>query len=437
MKNKAVIVALSEFHTLTRSKAFIIGIMLMPVFLVAAMAVQKFTRNATDIKDRTFVVIDHTGVIYPTIAAAAEEWNRGIAAAGEQTAPRFLPSQQTLPRGPESRDLADQARASLSDRVRKEEIYAFVEIPEDALSPDGTGAIRYHSNHPAYRTLPGWISNIVNREVVNRRFREASIDRGLVTRLTKRVEVEELGLLQRDAAGGIRAAAPVDKVRTVAIPVGMMMILLFSVMSGAPQLLNSVIEEKMSRISEVLIGSVTPFQLMLGKLAGGVAVSVLLASIYVIGATTVARRFGYGDVIHVTDIGWLFLFLVMASFMFGSIFITIGAACSDLKDAQGMMTPAMLIMMLPWMTWFAILNAPESPISVGLSLFPTASPFLMLLRIMLPPGPPMWQIALAVGLTALTSIAAVYAAGKIFRTGLLMQGKAATFGEMWKWVRAA
>ena len=69
-----------------------------------------------------------------------------------------------------------------------------------------------------------------------------------------------------------------------------------------------------------------------------------------------------------------------------------------------MMTPAMLIMMFPWMTWFAILNAPDSPISVALSMFPTNAPFLMLLRIMLPPGPPVWQIALSVVLAALTSV---------------------------------
>jgi ABC-2 type transport system permease protein len=437
MKNKAAIVALSEFNTLTRSKAFIIGILLMPVFMGIAFGVQKFTRNATDIKDRAFVVIDHTGVIYPAIAAAADEWNRGVAATGEQTAPRFLPSQHVVPRSPGASEIDDQARATLSDRVRKDEIYAFVEIPADALNPDGNGSVRYHSNHPAYRPLPGWIANVVNREIMNRRFRDAAIDRALVTRLTKRIDVAELGLLQRDASGAIRSATMVDKVRTVAIPVGMMMILLFSVMSAAPQLLNSVIEEKMSRISEVLIGSVTPFQLMLGKLAGSVAVSILLASIYIVGAMTAAQRFGYGDVIHAADIGWLFLFLFMAAFMFGAIFITIGASCSDLKDAQGMMTPAMLIMMLPWMTWFAILNAPDSPVSVGLSLFPTATPFLMLLRIMLPPGPPIWQIALSVVLTALTTMATVYAAGKIFRTGLLMQGKAATFGEMWKWVRAS
>jgi ABC-2 type transport system permease protein len=431
MTNKAAIVALSEFNTLTRSKAFLIGIMMMPVFMVIALGVQKFTRNATDVKDRPFAVVDRSGVLYPAIAAAADEWNRGVIANGAQSAPRFLPS-------PASFDEHDeQARAALSDRMRKEELYAVVEIPADAVNPDGAAAMRYYSNHPAYRTLPGWIANVLNREILNRRFRDAAIDRAVVSRLTRRVELEELGLVQRDATGAIRAAAPVDKVRTVAIPVGMMMIVLFSVMSGAPQLLNSVIEEKMSRISEVLIGSVTPFQLMMGKLAGSVAVSLLLASVYVGGGMIAARYFGYADVVRPTDIGWLLLFLVMASFMFGSIFITIGAACSDLKDAQGMMTPAMLIMMLPWMTWFAIINAPESPMSVGLSLFPTASPFLMLLRIMLPPGPPVWQIALAVVLTGLTATGAVYAAGKIFRTGLLMQGKAATFGEMWKWVRAS
>jgi ABC-2 type transport system permease protein len=431
VSNKTLIVALSEFTTLTRSKAFLIGILLMPVFMGIALGVQKFTRNATDINERRFVVIDRTGVLYPAIATAAEEWNRGAVATGVQLAPRFVPSAAMFP------EAEEQARAELSERVRKDEIYAFVEIPREALDPASSGTIRYHSNHPSYRTLPSWISNVINREIMNQRFREAAIDRALVTRLTKRTELEELGLLQRDGAGRIRAAVAVDKIRTMAIPVGMMMILLFSVMSGAPQLLNSVIEEKMSRISEVLIGSVTPFELMMGKLVGSVAVSLLLAALYISGGAAVANYMGYGDALHLSDIVWLLLFLTMASFMFGSIFITIGAACSDLKDAQGMMTPAMLIMMLPWMTWFAILNAPDSSMSLGLSLFPTAAPFLMLLRIMIPPGPPVWQILLAVVICGATTVAAVYAAGKIFRTGLLMQGKAATFGEMWRWVRAS
>jgi ABC-2 type transport system permease protein len=429
--NRALIVAVSEFTTLTRSKAFLLGLLLMPVFMGIAVGVQRFTREATDVNDRRFAVVDRTGALFAPLKAAADDWNRAARAGATQTAPLFLPTASSFEDGDE------EARAALSDRVRHDEIYAFVEIPKDALDPASTASIRYYSNHPAYRTLPGWIGNVVNREVLNRRFHDAAIDRALVIRLTKRLDVSELGLLQRDATGAIRAAAPVDKVRTVAIPVGMMMILLFSVMSGAPQLLNSVIEEKMSRISEVLIGSVTPFELMMGKLAGCIAVSLLLAGFYVFGGIGVARHFGYGDAIHAADIAWLFLFLVMASFMFGSVFITIGAACSDLKDAQGMMPPAMLMLMLPWLTWFAVLNAPDSPVSIGLSFFPTATPFLMLLRIMLPPGPPMWQIVTSVVITALASVASVYAAGKIFRTGLLMQGKAATFGEMWRWVRSS
>jgi ABC-2 type transport system permease protein len=430
MKHKALIVAVSEFNTLVRSKAFIVGLLMMPLFSGVALGVMKFTRDATDVKDRRFVVVDRTGVLYAPLKAAADEWNAGVRAGGTQTAPLFLPSPASFGE-PDA-----QARAALSDRVRRDEIWAFVEIPAGVLNPDARGEIRYYSNHPAYRPLPAWIATTINREIVNRRFRDAAVDRALVTRLTRRVDVAELGLFERDTSGAVKAAPPVDRIRTLVIPVAMMMIVLFSVMSGAPQLLNSVIEEKMSRISEVLIGSVTPFELMFGKLAGSIAVSLLLAAIYVIGGLGVLRRLGYGDVVHGGDIALLFLFLLLASFMFGSVFVTIGAACSDLKDAQGMMPPAMLVLMLPWLTWFAVLNAPDSPIAVGLSMFPTATPFLMLLRIMLPPGPPGWQVALSLALTASATVAMVYAAGKIFRTGLLMQGKAASFAEMWRWLRA-
>jgi ABC-2 type transport system permease protein len=430
MKNKALIVAVSEFTTLVQSKAFLIGLLMMPVFMGVAMGVQKFTRDATDIKDRPFVVVDRTGALFAPLKAAADEWNQASEAAGTRTQPRFLPAPGSFDPGDE------QARAALSDRVKRDEIYALVEIPADVLDPDTSSSISYYSNHPGYRVLPSWIESTLNREILNQRFRSASIDRAMVNRLTQRVEVSQLGLIERQAGGGIRAAAKVDRVRTTAIPLGMMMILLFSVMSSAPQLLNSVIEEKMSRISEVLIGSITPYELMMGKLLGSAAVSVLLAMIYVGGGVFMANRYGYGDAVRATDLAWLFLFLSMAVVMFGSIFITIGAACTDLKDAQGMMTPAMLLLMLPWLTWFSIINAPESPISIALSLFPTATPFLMLMRIAIPPGPPLWQIALGVLLTTITAIGFVYAAGKIFRTGLLMQGKAATFGEMWKWVRA-
>ena len=92
MKNKALIVAISEFTTLVRSKAFIVGLLMMPVFSLVAVGVQKFTRDATDIKDRRFVVVDRTGVLYAPLKGAADEWNAAMRAATTQTAPLFLPS---------------------------------------------------------------------------------------------------------------------------------------------------------------------------------------------------------------------------------------------------------------------------------------------------------------------------------------------------------
>jgi ABC-type Na+ efflux pump permease subunit len=209
-----------------------------------------------------------------------------------------------------------------------------------------------------------------------------------------------------------------------------------TVMSSSPQLLNTVIEEKMSRISEVLIASVTPFQLMMGKLLGSVGVSVLLSLIYFAGGIAVAYYWGYAGAITVPMVLWFVVFLVLAVLMFGSIFIAIGAACTDLKDSQNMAGPAMILVVLPLLTWMTVLRAPDGPAALALSLFPTATPFLMLLRISLPPGPPAWQIALAILLTLATVVLFVWAAGKIFRAGLLMQGKSATVPEMLRWIRA-
>src|SRR5579859_7666018 len=158
MKNKALIVAVSEFTTLTRSKAFLIGLALMPIIMAIAFGVQKFTRENVDTTDRRFVVIDRSGVLYPSIAAAAGHANQSAFEGGTQKAPRYLPVEQSF--APDDQ----AARAALSDRVRKGEIYAFVEIPPDIVDPGSNASLKYYSNHPADQALPGWIGGAVNRE---------------------------------------------------------------------------------------------------------------------------------------------------------------------------------------------------------------------------------------------------------------------------------
>ena len=423
-----LIVASSEFGTLVRSKAFMITLILMPVIMSLSVLLMRATRDAADTTDRRFAYIDRSGVAGPAIEAAASARN---ARAADGMVARFEPVAVDAAGRSD-----DQLRLELSDRVRRKEIFAFVEVPADIVSPDSPGEIRYYSNHPSYNELPQWLRLTVSQAVLAERFRAEQVDPALVARLTRPASVTSLGLFEREASGGIRAGEEVDPFRALGVPAVMMVLMFIVVMASAPQLLNSVIEEKMSRISEVLIGSVDPFHLMMGKLLGCIAVSLVLAVSYIAGGLVMGQTYGYAGAVTLPMLAWFILFLLLAVLIFGSIFIAIGAACNDLKDSQNMMTPVMLFMMVPVFTWGAVLRAPDSTLAVGLSIFPTAAPFLMLLRIALQPGPPMWQILLAVGLTSLTTVACVWAAGRIFRTGILMQGKSASVGEMIRWVKA-
>jgi ABC-2 type transport system permease protein len=433
---KALIVAQSEFVTLVRSKAFLVGLILMPVVMGSSVMLVRATKDATDMKDRTFALVDHTGVVAEPLKAVANMYNAGtpspMDAVLPRKGPRFIPV-EIKPSGGNPEEL----RLDLSNRVRKQEFFAFVEVPAEILDPASGVSIRYYSDHPSYNALPQWLRATVNAVVLNERFRRASVDRALVVRLTKQAPIDERGLFKRGTDGEIKAAEEVNAARAYGIPVAVLALMYITIMTSAPQLLNSVIEEKMSRISEVLIGSVTPFELMMGKLLGGAATSILLCAIYIAGGLIVVQYWGgYASAVTVGIVAWFLVFLTLALFIFGSLFIAIGAACNDLKDSQNMMTPVMLLVMIPVFTAGSVLRAPDGTMATVLSLVPTAAPFLMLLRISLQPGPPMWQIAASVVLMMCTALVVVWAAGKIFRTGLLMQGKSATLGEMLKWVTA-
>jgi ABC-type Na+ efflux pump permease subunit len=226
----------------------------------------------------------------------------------------------------------------------------------------------------------------------------------------------------------------VDDLERIGLPMFVLVLMFMSVMTGAMHLLNAIIEEKMSKISEVLLGSVTPVQLLLGKLLGVVAVSLLLTFVYLAGGIYALLSFGRVDLVDPVLIGWFLVYLVCAALMFGAVFLAVGSACSDLKDSQSMVQPAMMLILLAYLASFVVMQAPDSALAVGLSFVPTMTPFVMMLRMVMPPGPPLWQVlasvALLIGFTALT----VWAGARIFRVGLLMQGKPPNFPELLKWI---
>jgi ABC-2 type transport system permease protein len=404
----------------------------MPLLFSGAVFLQRMVERQTNSLSRRVAVIDDTGGLFGSLQTAADRWNRGERDTGSRVSdgPQFT-LEQVRPSGDRQAQLL-----ALSGRVRSQDLFAFVELPPGLLTGGGDQKIRYYSGAPAYRELPEWLQRTVLRDVVARRFERAHVSPMVVASLLKPIATEELGLLDRTNAGVVREAQEVDRVRTIGIPVAFMFLLFLIVVMTTPQLLNSVLEEKMSRISEVLLGAVTPFELMLGKLLASTAVSAVMTLVYLTGGAWAAHRWGYLDAVDPRMVGWFVSFLILSVLAYGSMFIAIGSACSDLRDAQNLMTPAMMMLMFPALTWTLVTRAPGSAFAVAASLFPPATPFLMLLRLALPERPPAWQVGLGFTLTLLTMLAVVWAAGRIVRVGLLMQGKAVSFGELWRWVRA-
>jgi ABC-2 type transport system permease protein len=206
------------------------------------------------------------------------------------------------------------------------------------------------------------------------------------------------------------------------------------IMVGATPAMQGIVEEKGQRIAEVLLGSVTPFQLMAGKLLGVIGVALTMATVYMVGGYVVADRYGVAGMLTPALLAWFAVMLVLALLIFGSLFIAVGAAAADIKDTQTLLMPIMLIACLPFFALGSIMQDPNGKVAVACSFFPFATPMLLVARQSVPPGVPLWQMAAGIALVLVTTLGCVWAAGRIFRVGILMTGKGAKFGDMLRWI---
>lgn len=443
---KIFVVARTEFASAVRTKAFLVGILMLPLIYGSAIAMQIFAGRA-DTQPRPFAVVDRTGKLYEAVRRASETRNSLLSdSKGKATAPQFLPSTA----GDEGRTPEETALA-LSERVRSGELYAFLEIPAEAVQAASGGPVplKYYSNTPNYSDLRRFLEQVVRDAARTARYQAAGVDPKLAARIDRPLDTVNLELSTRSAPdasataeggqspkGAIVEGKASDPIRSFGVPIALGFIVFMITISASPQLLTSVMEEKMSRISEMLLGSVSSFELMMGKLIGNAATALLTAALYLGGAYAAAARYGYADAVSPGLLATLALFVTLSVILFGSLYLAVGSACSEMKDAQSMMMPIMMLSMIPFFVLGPVINNPSGPVAVVGSLVPFASPILMPMRMAMSPAPPAWQVVMAVVLTALTALACVWASGKIFRTGLLMHGKTPTFREMLRWVVA-
>ena len=223
----------------------------------------------------------------------------------------------------------------------------------------------------------------------------------------------------------------------ILIPAGFMFLLWIAVFTSGNYLLTSTIEEKSSRVMEVLLSAASPIELLMGKLVGQAGVAGVMLLMY--GGVGLA---GLGaaamlDVVPLQHLLWMLVWFPLAYFTVAAIMVSIGSAVSDLREAQSLIGPAMLALTIPLILWLPIVESPNGMLATVSSFVPPAAPFVMILRLTAANEPvPMWQALLAVFVNVLTVAAILWAGARIFRVGVLMQGKPPSPMELLRWIKA-
>ncbi|MBN2486712.1 MAG: ABC transporter permease [Bacteroidales bacterium] len=433
---KIFILALREFRTSVRTKSFVIGLVVTPVFMFGSLFVMEFFKNSGDISDKIICVIDHTGQIVSTISEAAEWHNQNEifdTVKNKQIKPRYIIEVVM----PDTANLLAQ-KTVLSDRVRNKQIHAFVEIGPDAIHPKADyekTRVKYYSENSLMDDIRAWLNWPVNNKIRQLRVEALGLEDKNLQILFSQVEVAGMGLVTGEPqVNGKAEAKESTPVEAILIPYIFVLLMFMMVLMSAVPLLNSVMEEKTDRIAEVLLGTVTPFQFMMGKVLGGISISLTGSLIYVVGGTFIAAKLNYSHLIPYHLLPWFFVYMLLSVLMIGSIMASLGSACNDSKDAQSLQFPAMLPVILPIFFMMPVLKDPLSSLSVGLSLFPPFTPFIMLVRQASPVSIPLWQPIAGMAGVVLFTMLVVWAGGKIFRTFILVQGKKPSLGMLIKYV---
>jgi ABC-type Na+ efflux pump permease subunit len=178
-------------------------------------------------------------------------------------------------------------------------------------------------------------------------------------------------------------------------------------------------------------------QLMAGKILGQLCVGFVIMALYAGLGLSALFSFAVAGLIDPMLFLYLILFYLIAYFIIGSMMAAIGAAVNELREAQSLMTPVIVIVMIPWILWMPITRNPDSTVSVVLGFIPPINTFVLMLRMTSTTPPPAWQVWLSIAIGIASVYGALWVAAKVFRIGLLMYGKPPNLATLVRWVRMA
>jgi len=432
----AAIIGRREYLARIRTKGFWIATVALPTFIAAVVLGPSLLMSKTSTEQR-LAVVDATGSgLGAELAAALQAGGReggsrprpGRRSAGGAGQVRF---QVTLE--PAAPDAAAQRRA-LDERARRREIGAWIWIGKDDLAAN---RFEYHAES---------LSNVITQEVLKERvsevvgrwrLRQAGYDAAKVAALVRPLEARTV----RISATGSRAEGGAGGFFLAFI---LFFMLYMGLLLYGNQVMQGVLEEKGSRVIEVVTSAVKPTELMLGKLGGICLVALTQMAIWAAAIVVVTTPGLLAALVAmpaetalpaVPPVLWLnfFLLFLCGFFLFATFYAMLGAAFNSVQEAQQLAALPAIFVVAPVVFMVPIINDPDSPLAVGLSLVPPFTPLVMMLRIATRMPPP-WQLVAAYALSAAAIAVMTWFCARVYRVGILMYGKKPTLQEIWHWV---
>jgi len=473
--SKIPTIAVREFKATVLTKGFLIGLLILPLMILFLVLIFPRLIKSAEKAPRVVgevAVLDVTGRIAPALLEylkpeaiarrrgdLGEQAGEAVPEAMKQVGGGRIEQQQkqaldlVLGKVPDldvqvldpGAEIEREKRPIREFKMEESEAggrLALVVIDPDAVIPS---AGEEEDGGPRYGSYDLYVAEKLDDRIVDAirdGLRESIIEARAQERGMDREEIVGLTSVRRKAAvsigeAGEKKTSEKDEVARILVPVAFMVLLMMSVMTSGQQLMTNTIEEKSSRVVEMLLSAVSPMELMTGKILGQLGVGLLIMVLY--GGVGVAGMlvFSLFGLVKVSTLLYAILFFAIAFFMISSMMGAIGAAVNEVREAQTLMMPVILIIMIPYMLWMPISRDPNSTYATVLSFLPPINPFVMMLRLTSSTPPPVWQVWLSI----LIGVAGVYAAlriaAKVFRVGLLMYGKPPNFKTLMKWVRMA
>jgi ABC-2 type transport system permease protein len=453
--NKFLAIVKREYVQRVRTKFFVIMTVLGPVMLVVFTIVPGLLFSMKAGGDTRIAIVDQTvGVkLYDSIRNSLLKLERddennkqpGIAdAANSNTKNRMEKAGKSMTGSfhveqvnPTGRSL-DEIRRELNGRIGRDELDGYLVIPPDILSNSQSKTAYYGRNVNDVFTR-GQIEDRLNSAVRRQRLIKEGVKDQDVDALSKSVDLKTYPVNEKGEEGAEDSGAGFAMVFMIAFLIYITILLYGQVVLGA------IIEEKETRIAEILFSSVRPFQIMFGKLIGvslmgltqlmiwGVAFGAI--ALYVVPALA-AKGFEDINLPHLPPFFFVyfFLFFVLGYFMYAAIYVLVGSMVTTAQEGGQMAMPVVFMLVAGLYLAFPVIRAPNSSFAFWVSMVPFFAPITMMVRIV-SQTPPFWQIALSLVIGFGTVVLLLWLASRIYRIGMLMYGKKATIPEVLRWVR--